>query len=456
MLKSVFLQNRLRQISLRSAGRYLCIVALAYMCGAAIFTGLLLTKIEREAAFTRETQLPLILSQTRNAVKTERLASLVRAIYLARDRRLERQVQLQIQALSQGFPFDAGSNLISRSKRVAILAKEIAGARQQARDRASENVTVFTFEERATSAYSDAIEIIDEMGKELSGDAALVADNLAQEIQSTAVRTRYTLLLTVLAPGLFAIILVLVARRHLAKPILDAIKNLERIGTSSAALPANVRPILKELAMIGDAVVSYGEAANEIRRKNVVLQALAEEDPLTGLANRRTLETFLSATLQNKSKIGGTAVLMIDLDHFKSINDRHGHQLGDKCLQSLALMLISLDHLSNSLAARYGGEEFVVVYDAQTEDQAFLDAQFLCRRIEFIRVPTADGQFVSMSASIGVAYSRNSDHTVGEISDLISRADKALYSAKTNGRNRAVSDSHLHELDVKKSSKLRP
>lgn len=438
MLRSWSRWRSSRQISLRSAGRGLFLIALVYTCAAAIFTGVLLTKIEREARFTRETQLPLILSQTRNAVKAERLASLVRAIYLARDRRLERQIQLQIQALAQGFPFDAGERVVSGSKNVATLAKEIAAARQQARDSAGQNTTAFTFEERATAAYSEAIKIIDEMGKELSGDAALAADRLAQEIEAGAASTRNTVLVTLVMPGFFCVVLLLLARRHLAKPILSAIGNLKKISENSQTIPVQTRPVLSELAMIGDAVLSYGDTASELRRKNVVLQALAEEDPLTGLANRRTFETFLQSALANTTKIGGTAVLLIDLDHFKSINDRYGHQVGDQCLQSLALLLLSLDHLPNSMAARYGGEEFVIVYNADNEGQALLDAAFVCRRIEAMRIPLEGENSMTMTASIGVSFTSRSD--ASEMSDMILRADKALYLAKSGGRNRAVAD----------------
>ncbi len=414
------------------------LIALVYTSAAAILTGILLAKIEQEAKFTRETQLPLILSQTRNAVKAERMASLVRAIYLARDRRLERQVQLQIQAVAQGFPFDAGERVVAGSKRVAILAKEIASARQQARDSAAQNMSAFSFEERATTAYGEAIRTIDEMGKELSGDAALAADKLAQEIEAGAVSTRYTVLAILLMPGLFCIGLLLLARRHLASPILSAIGNLKRISENTPTVPIRSPPVLAELAMIGEAVLSYGDVASELRRKNVVLQALAEEDPLTGLANRRTFETFLQAALTNTSRVGGTAVLLIDLDHFKSINDRYGHQVGDQCLQSLALMLLSHDSLPGSLAARYGGEEFVIVYSAESAQQALIDADFLCRRIEAMRIPLEDERSMTMTASIGVSFTSRND--VSEMKDLIARADKALYRAKSGGRNRAVSD----------------
>ncbi|RDJ02726.1 GGDEF domain-containing protein [Rhizobium grahamii] len=433
-------------MSLKSAGRFLLIIAVTYTCVAAGFTAIELSKIEREAQFTRETQIPLILSQTRNAVKTERLASLIRALYLARDRRLERQVQLQIQALAQGFPFEAGANLVGGSKRVAVLAKEIAAARQQARDATKANVALFTYEERATAAYGEAIKIVDEMAKELSSDAALVADNITEEIQARAARIRYTLLLTVLVPGAFCVILLLLARRHLAKPIMDAIANLERINGSGNTLPAGSKPVITEIALIGDAVLAYGVTASELRRKNAVLQALAEEDPLTGLANRRTFETFLKSSLLDDSKPGGTALLLIDLDHFKSINDRHGHQVGDLCLQSLALMLTSLEHLSNPLAARYGGEEFVVVYDADSEEQALLDAEFLCRRIASLRVPIADGHFLTLTASIGVAFTMSSKDC--QLNEAISRADKALYLAKSSGRNRAVCDKAIARGEV--------
>ncbi len=120
---------------LRSVGRILLFVVVIYSAIAAAGAGLLLTRIENEAIVTRERQIPLILSQTRNAVKIERMSSLVRAIFLANDRRLERQLQLQIQALAQGFGFDGSATLTV----VALSRWPASRRRSQLRTRKKKN-----------------------------------------------------------------------------------------------------------------------------------------------------------------------------------------------------------------------------------------------------------------------------------------------------------------------------
>ena len=430
--------NSASWLSLRAAGRYLLLLAVAYTLVAAGFTAIFLTKIENEARLTREIQIPLILSQTRNAVKVERLSSLVRAIFLARDRQVERQIQLQIQALAQSFAFDGSAVLVTGSKRAAELGKTIAVSHQQNRD-TDDALRQSDFERDAKDAYGEAMKVLDGMAKEVSGDAAVVANDLTEEIQRGAANTRIGVLILVLAPGIFSIVILALARRHLAAPILEGIRNLGKIGEHEVPSSAARPPVLSELALIGNAIVAYGQAAHELRRKNAVLQALSEEDPLTGLANRRTFERILLSSAASLDRTHGTALLMIDIDHFKSINDFYGHPTGDRCLQNLGTLLRD-EEVIEGVAARYGGEEFAIVLDSKSADDALEFAQKLCKRIANLKTTTTDDNEISFTASIGVAYT--ADATT-DIAAIIERADKALYLAKHAGRNQAISDSQL-------------
>lgn len=437
------------EISLRSAGRILLVVVVIYSAVAAAGAALLLTRIEHEAIATRERQIPQILSQTRNAVKVERLSSLVRAIFLTKDRRLERQLQLQIQALAQGFGFEGAPSLVDGSREVANLAKVIVNAHQGQRDvlakQSAEQPNAETDQStKDLTAYESAMRIIDVMGKEVSGNSALVADDIAGGIQKRAVAVRNLVIVVLSVPALFVVVLLMLARRHLAAPIVAAIRNLDRVGNDKTLELAKNRPVLKELALIGDAIVSYGSTASELRRTNVVLQALAETDPLTDLANRRTFEKFLTAAIQRASPEAGPAVLLIDIDHFKMINDRFGHPTGDRCLKSLAFLLANIPDLSNALAARFGGEEFVLVYDAPSADHALEYARFLCRKIEQLETESVDGTIVRFTGSIGVSFTTS---RAEDLSDLLEKADRGLYCAKRSGRNRVEADPLMQRGD---------
>jgi diguanylate cyclase len=157
-------------------------------------------------------------------------------------------------------------------------------------------------------------------------------------------------------------------------------------------------------------------------------------DALTNLLNRRFLPTVLRREIELASKNkAGFAVLLLDLDHFKSINDQHGHEAGDRALQHIAGMLSQFTRGSDYVF-RYGGEEFVVVLVAVDERQALVIADGLCRRISDSPVPLADGQPLAITTSIGVAlYDGHPDYE-----RVMARADAAMYQAKKQGRNRIV------------------
>ncbi len=157
-------------------------------------------------------------------------------------------------------------------------------------------------------------------------------------------------------------------------------------------------------------------------------------DALTNLLNRRFLPTVLRREIKLAEASGGSfAVLMLDLDHFKGINDQHGHEAGDRALQHVAGILGQYTRGSDYVF-RYGGEEFVVVLVAVDESQALVIAGSLCRRIAETPVVLANGHRLSVSASIGVAL--HDGHP--DYERLMARADAAMYQAKKQGRNRVI------------------
>lgn len=176
----------------------------------------------------------------------------------------------------------------------------------------------------------------------------------------------------------------------------------------------------------------------ELRRRyraEKVLSELAATDALTGLANRRTLDQRLRLEWERAQRSGEPlALLMIDVDHFKAFNDRHGHQGGDEALRNVARVIGSNIRRPADLAARYGGEEFAVILPDTDRDGASTIAEHIRSAVEHL--PPADGDALSVTVSIGL--STWDKRRRGSLEELLLSADRALYDAKHSGRNRTV------------------
>jgi two-component system cell cycle response regulator len=170
-----------------------------------------------------------------------------------------------------------------------------------------------------------------------------------------------------------------------------------------------------------------------LRSTYEVSLSMALTDSLTGLHNRRYLEVHLSKLLaKNLETKKALAVLVIDIDHFKAVNDTHGHNVGDQILKTFAIRL--KDNLrSFDLVARLGGEEFVAILPDVNPDRAYRVAERLRRSVAEIPFPcdTPEGQ-LSITTSIGGALI---DHGQHDTQEVLERADKSLYDAKEGGRN---------------------
>lgn len=170
---------------------------------------------------------------------------------------------------------------------------------------------------------------------------------------------------------------------------------------------------------------------DEVRRQNSELHELAIRDPLTGCINRRGFfDTFESLWSSNERTSSELACLMVDIDHFKSINDTHGHQKGDDVLVGVADVL-RRTFRDSDLICRYGGEEFCVVLPEQTIDAAIKAGERFRASLE-----NTDFDGLSVTASIGVS-SRAFAITCYET--MIDQADQSLYIAKRSGRNQLMS-----------------
>lgn len=171
--------------------------------------------------------------------------------------------------------------------------------------------------------------------------------------------------------------------------------------------------------------------ANVRLRENLRHQSI--RDPLTGLYNRRYLEDFLFKQLHQAERTNVPfAVIMLDLDHFKRINDSYGHDAGDLVLKEFSHILQE-DVRMGDLAARFGGEEFIVVLYGIDAEAALERAQNIRKAVSKLQLKYGAQQIGSVTVSMGLAMYPADANSVDE---LIEAADKALYQAKNKGRNR--------------------
>jgi two-component system, sensor histidine kinase LadS len=187
-------------------------------------------------------------------------------------------------------------------------------------------------------------------------------------------------------------------------------------------------------SMVAAAVLIALGTSDRMRAQTAALtdaERRAQTDPLTGVLNRRSLiERLDAACMRAKARSQPIAVLFIDLDHFKQVNDTHGHAAGDACLSSI-IPPIHAELRQSDVIGRYGGEEFVVILSGADSASAHPIAERICRRVSEVRIE-GFGEPIALTCSIGVAAS----DTLGVWGQhLIAHADTAQYAAKRSGRN---------------------
>ncbi|KQS75678.1 hypothetical protein ASG25_20230 [Rhizobium sp. Leaf384] len=433
---------------MRLVGRIALLLVCLYAGAAAAYSVQFLNGIERDATTAREQQIPLILSQNRNALKVERAASLIRSVYLAHDRKIERQIQLQLQTLCQSFTLDENQTLIDGARDIAASVKVIVTSREASRRLRDPNAAAVTpaiqagiqaeilkTDAASAEAYQHAMNTADRLSETLATDAVALADSMAWTIGSAAreVKLGWTLILTL--PVLFFVLTLWVVSRHVMAPIGAAVARLEAISHGKADQDAPAKPVFHELATIADAVEAYGALSTDLTRTNALLKILSDRDSLTGLANRRSLQAVLESTFE-AARAGGPdiAVMMIDLDHFKVINDTYGHHAGDACLVAVADVLRLFEASDGATVGRFGGEEFVAVVPMRNNTSLMEMAERMRVAIMSLDVRSEDGRRIALTTSIGL--SRMAGRALDGAQRLVSEADAGLYQAKRDGRNR--------------------
>ncbi len=195
-------------------------------------------------------------------------------------------------------------------------------------------------------------------------------------------------------------------------------------------LQVNFLPDLDEAGAVRG-VYALTMDVTPLKRVEQQLRQLARFDTLTGLANRREFGERLAAALARSRRVGNTlAVLFLDIDHFKKINDGHGHGGGDEVLQEVALRIRSAVRQTDTVA-RFAGDEFVILLDQlQSSEEPLFVARKIVAAME--RPFVLDSGQIKVSVSVGIAMDAERR---GSVEELMQRADRALYAAKNAGRN---------------------
>jgi len=199
-----------------------------------------------------------------------------------------------------------------------------------------------------------------------------------------------------------------------------------RLGQASAPIRVKTGTELDQLAEL------FNSMAGSVREREEHLRESASRDSLTKLYNHGRFEEFLDLEIRRRRRADElVSLVMLDIDHFKQINDRYGHLAGDEVLRGIAEILVDTVR-GGDIVARYGGEEFAIILDAASEEEVVS----FCERVRTL-VESASfieaGEAVAVTASLGWTRCPARGN---ENSDIVRRADRALYDAKNAGRNR--------------------
>jgi diguanylate cyclase (GGDEF)-like protein len=256
-------------------------------------------------------------------------------------------------------------------------------------------------------------------------------DTLSHEMLQTQRLTVMGFLATIF---LTLLLLLWLLRLGLFTPLRNLLRGIE--AYSQGHLDTTIRPSgLRELYTLGN---TFNEMLQRIRDDIRELERFSTLDGLTGIPNRRYFDTCMEHELNHARRLQTPlSLLYIDIDYFKRYNDRYGHLAGDEVLQQVARTIASMARRSTDVVARLGGEEFAILLPDTEAEHARLLAETLKLAVTALEIEHADSKIgAHVTLSTGVATLTPSHDT--QASELLGNADRALYQAKAEGRNRVV------------------
>jgi diguanylate cyclase (GGDEF)-like protein len=427
-------------------GRITLIAALLLTVVFAAGAGVLVhhvQQIRRLAEDTRSSLMPQILERQRAVVNIERLKQYGMTVFDSGDPQARADSVVIFSHLVKHPAFQGDPTLVDLLSRAEQAVINLAKARQDG-DRlraAGQERAAVDVERIARQDWRDSYSNLDTQSdllvvgaSNLGSDRSAVFDRVARYVQKMVVVAYAVMLLALLAAGLLVYQLLL-------KPILLTTATLDR--------SENVHPIKLPVSVVGEidlfyrsvermttALAEIEEAHRQARAAQAELRRLASIDELTGVANRRWFTAMAGRELERCRRFHHPlALLMIDVDHFKRVNDTHGHAVGDEVLKAFTRVLES-NLRSVDLLGRLGGEEFAVILPEAELAAAMQTGERLRGSVEALRFPIESGKVLHITASVGIAILNGGGES---LDSLLARADAALYAAKGQGRNRVVS-----------------
>jgi diguanylate cyclase len=212
------------------------------------------------------------------------------------------------------------------------------------------------------------------------------------------------------------------ATAELKREVLDA------VGTLKLILEERSQRQHKQMQVLGAQVRSLGDELESARREG-------ETDPLTRISNRKAFDDYLARSVEMFKAFGHPmSMLVVDVDHFKTVNDSNGHVTGDEVLRHVANAVVKVFLRKNDFVSRIGGDEFAVILRETSVEDAHTLAERVLGRIRALLVPTPTEETIAVTVSIGLAQIEIGD----DEKTWLDRADRCLYSAKEAGRDRVA------------------
>lgn len=397
-------------------------------------------RIRHLATDTRTSLLPELLEHQRDTMALKRIQQYGTLILESADSKARAESMVEIARLVSQLQHDPAIFGLAQRAETRVGALERAREQGDLLRAQGHGPEADAAESQARQDWRNIYQSLDGLSEALLKDASDRGgrrtdefDFLGRQVQTLVAIVYGMLCLALLAVGLLV-------HQWLIKPILLTTVALDRTESSPAvALPvAQIREIdlfYRSVERIAASLTEIEEAHRQARGAQAELRRLASIDELTGVANRRWFTAMANRELERCRRFNHPlGLLMIDVDHFKRVNDTHGHAVGDEVLRAFTRVLEG-NLRSVDLLGRLGGEEFAVILPEAEEKAALQTGERLRAAVEALQFPFEDGTLLQITTSVGIAILANGGES---LDSLLARADAALYEAKRGGRNRVV------------------